>query len=124
MDISIRLLQENELWTADQIFRLAFGTFIGLPQPTDFGGDGNYIQSRWHVAPTAAFVAEVDGKLVGSNLATNSGSVGFFGPVSVHPDFWGQGIAQRLIESAIAQFARWAIRNSGSVLSVVWKSSV
>ncbi len=113
MDISIRLLQENELSTADHIFRLAFGTFIGLPQPTDFGGDASYIQSRWHVDPTAAFAAEVEGKLVGSNLATNWGSVGFFGPLSVHPDFWGQGIAQRLIESAIAQFAQWGTQQAG-----------
>ena len=36
MNISIRQLQENELSTAEHIFRLAFGTFIGLPEPTDF----------------------------------------------------------------------------------------
>lgn len=46
MNTSIRLLQENELSTADYIFRLAFGTFIGLPQPADFGGDASYIQPR------------------------------------------------------------------------------
>ncbi len=113
MDISIRLLQKNELSEADHIFRLAFGTFIRLPQPTDFGGDANYIQPRWKVDPTAAFVAEADGKLVGSNIATQWGSVGFFGPLSVHPDFWGQGIAQRLIEPVIAQFAQRGTRQTG-----------
>ena len=113
MNISIRLLQEHELTEADHIFRLAFGTFIGLPQPTDFCGDATYIQTRWQVDPTAAFAAEVDGKLVGSNLATHWGSVGFFGPLSVHPDFWGQGIAQRLIEPVMAQFAQRGVRQPG-----------
>ena len=113
MTISIRLLQESELSTADHIFRLAFGTFIGLPQPTDFGGDANYIQHRWNVDPTAAFAAEVDGQLVGSNIAINWGSVGGFGPLTVHPDFWNRGIAQLLIEAAIAKFAEWGTQQAG-----------
>jgi predicted N-acetyltransferase YhbS len=113
MKISIRLLQESEISTADQIFRLAFGTFIGLPQPTDFGGDANYIQTRWQTDPTAAFAAEVDGKLVGSNLAINWGSVGGFGPLSVHPDFWNRGIAQLLIEAAIAKLSEWGTQQAG-----------
>lgn len=113
MNISIRLLQENELPKADHVFRLAFGTFIGLPQPTDFGGDANYIQPRWRIDSTATFAAEMDGKLVGSNIAAYWGSVGTFGPLSVHPDFWGQGIAQRLIEPVITQFAQWETQQAG-----------
>jgi GNAT superfamily N-acetyltransferase len=113
MNISIRLLQENELSTAEHIFRLAFGTFIGLPQPTDFCGDAKYVQTRWLVDPTAAFAAEVDGKLVGSNIAVCWGSVGFFGPLSVHPDFWGQGVAKLLIECAIDKFSEWDTRQAG-----------
>ncbi len=113
MNLSIRLLEEDEPSTAEHIFRLAFGTFIGLPQPTDFGGDANYVQPRWQVDPTAAFAAEIDGKLIGSNIATCWGSVGTFGPLSVHPDFWDQGIAQRLIEPVIAQFAQWGTRQAG-----------
>ncbi len=31
--IKIRLLKEQELPEANKIFRLAFGTFIGLPDP-------------------------------------------------------------------------------------------
>jgi hypothetical protein len=37
MEISIRLLQQSDLSTADRVFRLAFGTFIGLPELTHFG---------------------------------------------------------------------------------------
>jgi GNAT superfamily N-acetyltransferase len=113
MNASIRLLQENELSIADHIFRLAFGTFIGLPQPTDFCGDANYIQPRWKIDPTAAFAADIDGKLVGSNIATHWGSVGFFGPLTVHPDFWNQGIAQRLIEPVMARFTEWGTQQAG-----------
>lgn len=113
MNISIRPLQENELVTAEHLFRFAFGTFIGLPEPTDFGGDANYVQPRWKIDPTAAFAAEMDGKLVGSNIAACWGSVGTFGPLSIHPDFWNQGIAQRLIEPVIAQFAQWETQQTG-----------
>jgi predicted N-acetyltransferase YhbS len=113
MNLSIRLLQENELPLADQIFRLAFGTFIGLPQPHDFGGDAQYIQPRWKIDPTAAFAAEMDGELVGSNIAALWGSVGTFGPLSVHPSCWDRGIAQRLIESVMDRFAQWGIQQAG-----------
>lgn len=102
MSVSIRLLQENELAAADHIFRLAFGTFIGLPEPTEFYGDAAYIDHRWKANPSSVFAAEIDGKLIGSNLAINWGSFGYFGPLSVHPDFWNQGVGQHLVEAAIA----------------------
>lgn len=113
MAVSIRPLQADELSTADYVFRLAFGTFIGLPQPTDFAGDAHYIQPRWQADPTVVFAAEVEGKLVGSIIAVNWGSVGFFGPLSVHPDYWGRGIAQRLIEPVIDQFKQWGMPQTG-----------
>ena len=40
-DISVRPLQETDLPTADHIMRLAFGTFLGLPEPTSFMGDAS-----------------------------------------------------------------------------------
>jgi GNAT superfamily N-acetyltransferase len=113
MNISIRLLREDELPMAEHIFRLAFGTFIGLPEPTDFCGDANYVQTRSQIDPTAAFAAEVDGQLVGSNIAICWGSVGFFGPLSVHPDFWGRGVAKCLIECAIDKFSEWGTVQAG-----------
>jgi hypothetical protein len=38
-DVSVRPFQEGELATADHVMRLAFGTFLGLPDPASFMGD-------------------------------------------------------------------------------------
>ncbi|WP_013334620.1 GNAT family N-acetyltransferase [Gloeothece verrucosa] len=112
MQVSIRPLEQNELTAADQIFRLAFGTFRKLPNPAQYGGDMTFIK-RWFTDPTAVFAAEIDGKLVGSNFASNWGSFGFFGPLTIHPDFWGQKIAPRLIEPVLECFKRWNNKQVG-----------
>jgi GNAT superfamily N-acetyltransferase len=110
MNISIRLLKENDLPEADRIFRLAFGTFLGY----DFFGDADYIKTRFYSNPLAAYAAEVnDGMLVGSNFTANWGSVGFFGPLTIHPDYWSQGIAKRLMEPTMQLFSKWNIKVAG-----------
>ena len=43
-DISVRPLQESDLATADHIMRVAFGTFLGLPEPASFMGDASYVR--------------------------------------------------------------------------------
>lgn len=111
--VFIRPLKENELGEADRIFRLAFGTFLGLPDPLAFMGDADYVRTRWQADPASAFAAEVDGELVGSNFATNWGSVGFFGPASVRPDLWDKGNGVRLVEPVIERFAEWGIKHAG-----------
>jgi predicted N-acetyltransferase YhbS len=111
--VSIRPLKENDLEEADRIFRLAFGTFLGLPDPLMFMGDAGYVRTRWQADPASAFAAEVDGELVGSNFATNWGSVGFFGPASVHPDLWEKGVGVRLVEPVMERFAEWEIEHAG-----------
>ena len=98
---------------ADRIFRLAFGTFNGLPDPLQFGGDLDKIRTRWLADPGAAFGAEVDGALVGSNFVTHWGSVGYFGPLTVHPDFWDRGVGQKLLEPTLALFEAWGCRHTG-----------
>jgi predicted N-acetyltransferase YhbS len=113
MKISVRLLKEKDLPAADRIFRLAFGTFTGHPEPEKFGGDVDKIRTRWLADPTAAFAAEIDGELVASIFVTNWGSVGYFGPLSVRPDLWDLGIAQRLLEPTMELFAQWKTKHAG-----------
>ena len=43
--IKVGLLKQSELEEADRIVRLAFGTFLGLPNPLDFMGDRSFMAS-------------------------------------------------------------------------------
>src|SRR6185437_11049965 len=113
LDITVRPLREADLPAADSIMRLAFGTFIGLPDPMAFMGDANYVRTRWLANPAAAFAAEVGGELIGSNFATNWGSVGFFGPLTIRPDFWDRGVGKRLMEPVVSLFDRWQTKHAG-----------
>jgi hypothetical protein len=78
-----------------------------------FMGDAAYVQPRWRTDPSAAFVAELDGKLAGSSFATNWGSFGYFGPLTVRPDLWDRGIAKRLMEPMVGCFDRWGNKIAG-----------
>jgi GNAT superfamily N-acetyltransferase len=93
--------------------RQAFGTFIGLPDPLAFAGDAAYIRPRWFANPKAALGVELNGELVGSNFATNWGSVGFFGPLTIRPDLWDQGLAQQLLGQTLELFAQWGTQHAG-----------
>ncbi len=112
-NISVRPMQEADLVEARRIFRVAFGTFIGVPDPEAFWTDREYVFTRWRADPGAALVAETNGKLAGSNFATNWGSFGFFGPLTVRPELWGQGIAQRLLGPTMDLFEKWGVRDAG-----------
>ncbi|AFU60019.1 hypothetical protein Ngar_c31030 [Candidatus Nitrososphaera gargensis Ga9.2] len=59
--------------------RLAFGTFLGLPDPVKFMGDASYVDTRYRVDPPAALTAEVDCRIVGSNFALDWGAWEFLG---------------------------------------------
>jgi len=111
--IEIRALAEEDLDEADRIFRLAFGTFLGMPDPSAFMGDADLVRTRWRAAPNAALGAYADGALVGSNFAASWGSFGFFGPLTVRPDLWNQGVARALLEPTMALFERWGTRQAG-----------
>ena len=106
-------LQRTDLSEADRIFRVAFGTFLGLPDPIEFFGTADYIRTRWTADPSSAFGAYLGNDLVGSNFATRWGSVAFFGPLTVRPDHWNHGIGKRLIGPVLDLFANWAVRHAG-----------
>src|SRR5579863_805618 len=112
-EITIRLLRAEDLPVADRILRLAFGTFLGLPDPLKFMGDADYVGTRWLADPSSVFGAEMAGELVGTNFATRWGSVAFFGPLTIRPDRWDRGIAQQLLRPTMELFERWKIRHAG-----------
>ena len=62
MALIIRPLAAQDLSEAGRIIRLAFGTFLGAPEPEQFWTDMDYAHTRWHADPTAAFGAELDGR--------------------------------------------------------------
>ena len=102
--VEVRALRESDLVAATHVMQRAFGTFLGAPDPDRFMADRNYVRSRWRADPTSALAAVVDGEVVGSNLVTGWGSVGFFGPLTVIPELWNRGVASRLLEPTLELF--------------------
>ena len=110
--VTVRPLTKHDLPKAQRIIRDAFGTFLGVPDLETFRFPP-YAQTRFGAENVASFAAERDGELLGSNFATNWGSVGFFGPLSTRPDLWDAGIGQRLVAPACDAFKSWGIRHAG-----------
>ena len=112
-EVNVRRLAAEDLDEADRICRVAFGTFVGMPEPEKFFGDADLVRTRWRADPGAALAAEVGGRLAGSNFAANWGSVGFFGPLTVAPEYWDQAVAQRLLDATMDLFAAWGTSHAG-----------
>jgi GNAT superfamily N-acetyltransferase len=113
-DILIRPLAEAELDETRRIIRVAFATFLGLPMDDALmGGDSDVVRTRWKMDPSSVVAAEHGGKLIGSNFATNWGSFGFFGPLTVEPEYWNRGVAQQLLGPTMEIFRRWGTRHMG-----------
>jgi len=106
-------MQLADLPAADAVRRLAFGTFLGLPDPLQFRGDATPVRTRYLADPRGSYVAVLGDDVVGSNFVVDWGSVGFFGPLSIRPDLWGRGIAQRLLEPVLETFARRGTQHIG-----------
>lgn len=109
----VRPMRADDLEAADRVLRLAFGTIRGLPDPSAAFGDADYVHTRFRAAPECAWVAEVDGDVVGSVFAARWGSFGFFGPLSVDPSLWDRGIGSRLLRPVLEAFASWDVRQAG-----------
>ncbi len=111
--IRVGQLKENEVEEAHHIARLAFGTFLGMPDPLEFMGDRNLIAPRFRSNHVKVVAARDDGQLIGTNVVTRWGSFGFFGPLTVLPEYWDRGVAQQLLEATMAIFDRWDLVHTG-----------
>jgi N-acetylglutamate synthase-like GNAT family acetyltransferase len=111
--VHVRPMVGDDVESVDRVMRLAFGTTRGLADPSAAFGDRDLVRARFRAAPDCAWVAEVEGEVVGSVLATRWGSFAFLGPLTVHPDLWDQGIGTRLLEPVLEAFSRWDVRQAG-----------
>jgi N-acetylglutamate synthase-like GNAT family acetyltransferase len=117
MNMTIRGLAESELRVADRIFRHAFAAEMqcwGMTGDaiTTFT-DAAHIRVRWRANPENAYAAEIDGKLAGSNFLTRWGSVAYFGPLTVRPAMWNNGIGKALVKEALDRFDASRIKRCG-----------
>ena len=112
-DVTIRPMVAGDVDAADRVTRIAFGTFIGLAEPETMFGEMQHVRSRFAADPGRAWVATLDGEVVGSVLATRWGSYASFGPLTVTPSLWDQGIARRLLEPVVERFDAWGVRLGG-----------
>lgn len=111
--IEIGALKETETREAWRICNVAFGTFLGAPDPSKTFGDRDLLTPRFRSRGVEILAARDGGKLIGSNVITRWGSFGFFGPLTVLPKYWDKGIAKRLLEQTMPVFDRWGVRHSG-----------
>jgi GNAT superfamily N-acetyltransferase len=113
MKVEIAPLEAAELDEAWRICNLAFGTFLGAPDPSKTFGDRDLMRPRFGSGCAELLAARAGGRLIGSVIATRWGSFGFFGPLTVLPEYWDQGIAKSLLEETVRVFERWGVRHSG-----------
>lgn len=111
--IAVSPLEKADLAAADRVFRLAFGTALGLPDPLRFAEGAELVRGRWHGDPSAAFKAEEDGELVGVAFVARWGTFAVFGPLAVRPDRWGKGVGRRLWEARLPLLERWGTTAAG-----------
>ena len=110
MSLTIRPLEEADVDAADKVRRLAFGTYFGLPDPLSFSGTARLVETRRRAWPDGALVAEKDGAIVGVAMSSRWGSLGLFGPLSVHPEHWRGGVARSLLDASMPIYDRWHCR--------------
>jgi len=111
--ITIGLLRKSEVEEAGRIVRLAFGTFLGNPDPLNFVDDRNFMTPRFRSSHVKVIAARDAGRLIGSNVLTRWGSFGYFGPLTVLPEYWDRGVAQRMLEATVVTFDAWRLRHTG-----------
>jgi GNAT superfamily N-acetyltransferase len=115
MNPVVRQLAAGDVPEADRVFRLAFGTFLGLPDPQSFTGDADIVGTRWRASPGLALGAYRDDRLVGSSFATCWGRFGFVGPVTVHPALWDKGVAKLLMAETVGMLERAKVQQAALI---------
>ena len=104
MSVTVRPMTEADLPACRDINRAAFSKFLGLPGPAAFRPGADVLGPRWRQWPESGFVAELDGAPAGGAVLLRRGTVCIVGPVMVHPDHQGRGIARALMDALVPLF--------------------
>jgi GNAT superfamily N-acetyltransferase len=121
-DVTVAPLEAADLPAADRVFRLAFGTALGLPEPRRFGEGTELVRTRFAADPASAFKAEARGELVGCAFVTRRGSYALFGPLAVRPDHWDRGVGRLLWEARLPLLDRWGVTHAALFTRVETKN--
>ena len=111
--VKIRLMTINDWESVEKVWKDHEGT-----NPVDDSEEGftRYLKRN----PTTSFVAEDDGKIIGTILAGHDGRRGFLHHVVVLPEYRKQGIGRMLVESAMEALGKEGIQK---VLLVVFNDN-
>jgi len=109
----IRNLKEDEIDKAESLVRLAFGTFLNIPDPLQNPAKRRMIAHRFFQNPQNVIRGFIDGELVGINVLSIWGSFAFFGPLAVRPDLWDSGVGSKLVDYSVRIFEKLGIVNLG-----------
>jgi len=101
--MKVRPLRPEEAASVVDLWRLADAT----PSVTD---SPEHILRAAGLERVAFQVAEIDGQLVGTIIATFDGWRGNIYRLAVHPAHRRRGVARRLVAAAEEAFARWGAR--------------
>lgn len=105
--VTVRRLGGGGVGETDRVMRTAFGTHLGLAEPSAFGGDSELVRTRSQAWHTSAFVTETDGRIVGSSFVTRWGAFELSGPLTVDPSFWDVEIGGRLMGRVTEDLDAW-----------------
>lgn len=103
-ELRVRRAGADDVPELEQIVRAAFAAQFNLPSPAAFG-DRALLAPRRAADPASVFAAELDGRLVGCVSVSIWGTLGWFGPLAVHPDYWNRKIGQALLVPVLERFS-------------------
>ena len=69
--------------------------------------------SRWRAPHAQIVAAREDGRLIGTNALTRWGSFGYFGPLTILPEYWDRGVAQVLLDATVKIFDKQGVKRTG-----------
>jgi len=107
MNVTVRQAQPSD---APECGRICYQAFAAIANAHNFPADFPNAQTAAGLITMLlghggfhAIVAEVDGKVVGSNFVDERGAVWGLGPITVDPAVQNQGIGERLMRAALAR---------------------